>query len=80
MINQKIGIVVSNKAQKTIIVLCEKIYSHKKYGKILIKKTRLMAHDELNECKIGDIVIIIQSRPLSRHKNWILSKILTKNN
>jgi len=73
---ERIGIVVSNKADKTIVVAIEIRYQHEKYGKTLIKTKRYMAHDEKNECQSGDLVLIQESAPLSRHKNWILKEIL----
>ena len=73
---ERIGIVVSNKADKTIIVAIEIRYQHDKYGKTLIKTKRYMAHDEKNECQSGDLVLIQESAPWSRHKNWMLKEIL----
>lgn len=73
---ERIGIVVSNKAEKTIVVAIQIRYQHEKYGKTLIKTKRYMAHDEKNECQSGDLVIIQESAPFSRHKNWILKEII----
>lgn len=73
---ERIGIVVSDKTNKTIIVAVQIRYQHPKYLKTLIKTKRYMAHDESNQCHEGDIVLIEESRPLSRHKRWILKKIL----
>jgi len=73
---ERIGIVVSNKPQKTIIVAIQTRYQHPKYGKILIKTKRYMAHDEEEISKSGDIVLLEESPPLSRHKKWVLKKIL----
>lgn len=72
----RIGIVVSNKPNKTIIVSIQTRYSHKKYGKILVKTKRYMAHDEENMCQSGDLVLVEEVRPLSRHKKWLLKQIL----
>ena len=73
---ERIGIVVSNKAQKTIVVAIQTRYPHEKYGKILIKTKRYMAHDENNSCKSGDVVLLQESPPISRNKKWRLKKIL----
>lgn len=73
---ERIGVVVSEKANKTIVVAVQIRYQHPKYLKTLIKTKRYMAHDETNECTAGDIVLIEESRPLSRHKKWILKKVL----
>jgi small subunit ribosomal protein S17 len=66
---QKIGTVVSNKMDKTIVIVIENRYSHPLYSKIMKKTKRFMAHDEKNECKIGDRVIVEETRPLSAKKN-----------
>ena len=73
---ERIGIVVSNKAEKTIIVAVQTRYQHPKYGKILVKTKRYMAHDEKNSCKSGDIVLLEESPPISRNKKWKLKEIL----
>jgi small subunit ribosomal protein S17 len=73
---QRIGIVVSTKAEKTIIVAIQIRYAHPKYSKTLIKTKRYMAHDEKNSCKSGDLVLIEETKPLSRHKKWNLKEIL----
>jgi small subunit ribosomal protein S17 len=73
---ERIGTVVSNKADKTIIVSVQMRYQHPKYGKTLIKSKKYMAHDELNTCKSGDIVLLEESRPLSKNKKWALKEIL----
>jgi len=73
---ERIGIVVSNKAQKTIVVAIQTRYPHEKYGKILIKTKRYMAHDENDSCKSGDVVLLQESPPISRNKKWRLKKIL----
>lgn len=77
---EKIGIVVSTKMEKTIVVSVENRYAHPIYGKTLKKTKRFMAHDEINQCKLGDKVIIAETRPLSRNKNWILKEILSTTN
>ena len=73
---ERIGRVVSNKANKTIIVSVQTRYTHPKYGKILLKTKRFMAHDEDNKCNSGDVVLLEESRPLSKNKKWILKEIL----
>lgn len=70
------GKVVSNKMNKSISIEIERLVAHSIYGKYLKRTTKLMAHDENNICKEGDIVEISSSRPLSKKKNWVLSKII----
>jgi small subunit ribosomal protein S17 len=77
-VKQKIGIVISDKMQKTIVVKIENRYPHPMYSKILIKTKKYIAHDELEECKIGDQVLVEECRPLSKRKRWKLIKILSK--
>ncbi len=72
------GIVVSNKMQKTILVRVERKLKHPKYGKFLKKSTKYAAHDEKGDCAIGDIVRIMETRPLSKTKRWRLVEILEK--
>ncbi|HVO73969.1 MAG TPA: 30S ribosomal protein S17 [Ignavibacteriaceae bacterium] len=74
----RVGIVVSNKMQKTISVAIERRVSHKIYKKYFKKTTKLMAHDEKSECRIGDKVKIMETRPLSARKRWRLIEILEK--
>jgi len=73
---ERIGVVVSDKPNKTIVVAIQTRYPHPKYGKILVKTKRYMAHDENNQCKAGDIVLVEESAPYSRHKKWALKEIL----
>lgn len=73
---ERIGIVVSNKADKTIIVAVQTRYQHPKYGKILIKTKRYMAHDGQNICKSGDLVLLQESAPFSKNKKWNLKEVL----
>jgi len=75
---EKIGTVVSNKMEKTIVITVEDRYSHPIYGKTLKKTQRFMAHDENNECGLGDLVLISETRPLSRKKRWAVKQILNK--
>jgi small subunit ribosomal protein S17 len=77
-VKQQIGIVISNKMQKTIVVKTENRYPHSIYSKILVKTKKYIAHDELEECNIGDQVLVEECRPLSKRKRWKLIKILSK--
>lgn len=71
-----VGEVVSNKMQKTISVLVYRMVRHKKYGKFLKKTSVFKAHDEKSQAKVGDIVRIHETRPLSKTKRWALSEIV----
>nr|QCI04691.1 ribosomal protein S17 [Apoglossum ruscifolium] len=73
---ENFGIVISNKMNKTIIVAVKKQISHKKYGKIIIKTNKYYAHDNLNQCQIGDRVKIQETRPLSKNKRWNLIELI----
>jgi len=73
-----IGTVVSDKMDKTVVVSVERIYMHPIYKKIVREKKKYKAHDERNECKIGDKVMIIETRPLSKEKRWAVKKIIEK--
>lgn len=77
-VKQQIGIVISNKMQKTIVVKIENRYSHPIYSKTLVKTKKYLAHNELEDCNIGDQVLIQECRPLSKRKRWKLIKILSK--
>ena len=72
------GIVVSDRADKTVVVKVEGIFRHPVFGKIVRKSKKYMTHDEKNECREGDRVRIIESRPLSRHKRWRVVEILER--
>ena len=72
------GTVKSNKMDKTISVLVERIVKHPLYGKFMRRSTKLLAHDETNECNEGDIVVIEASRPSSKNKSWRLQRIVSK--
>jgi len=72
------GIVVSNKMQKTIVVEIRQRKLHRLYKKYLMRTKRIKAHDEKNECGIGDTVRVVESRPLSREKRWRLLSIVEK--
>ena len=73
------GTVVSDRMDKTITVMIERSVKHPIYGKIIRRKSKIHAHDERNECKVGDFVIIVESRPISKRKSWRLQSIGTGN-
>ena len=75
---ERIGVVVSNKMEKSIVILVERKVKHPKYGKFVKKSTKFMAHDEKNEANIGDTVRIKETRPLSKNKCWRLVEIVEK--
>jgi small subunit ribosomal protein S17 len=75
---EKVGLVVSNKMNKSIVVEVERKIKHPKYGKYVKKTSTFMAHDETNDCNIGDTVRIMESRPLSKNKCWRLVEILER--
>jgi small subunit ribosomal protein S17 len=72
------GIVVSNKMQKTIVVKLDRRIRHAKYGKFLTKTKKVKAHDETNQAKIGDLVLLVATKPLSKEKRYALKSILRK--
>ena len=69
------GRVVSDKMNKSVVVLIERRVKHPVYGKIISRSTKIKAHDENNDCQIGDLVTIAESRPISKTKAWMLVKI-----
>ena len=73
-----VGVVTSDKMNKTRVVLVERRVSHGKYGKYLTKRTKFKAHDEKNEYREGDKVLIVESRPLSRDKRWRVEKLIER--
>ena len=75
---ERIGVVVSNKMDKSIVVAVERKEKHPMYGKFVKKTTKFVAHDEKNECSVGDTVRIMETRPLSKTKNWRLVEIVEK--
>ena len=75
---ERIGVVVSNKIDKSIVVAVERKENHPMYGKFVKKTTKFVAHDEKNECSVGDTVRIMETRPLSQTKNWRLVEIVEK--
>jgi small subunit ribosomal protein S17 len=72
------GKVVSNKMDKTIAVSVERMVKHPTYGKYIRRTTKLLAHDESNECKEGDVVSIKPCRPMSRRKSWIVVRVVER--
>ncbi|MBL7905402.1 MAG: 30S ribosomal protein S17 [Bacteroidales bacterium] len=75
---ERIGVVVSNKMQKSIVVQVERREKHPKYGKFVKKTSKFAAHDENNDCNIGDTVRISETRPLSKNKCWRLVEIIER--
>ncbi|MCF0174282.1 MAG: 30S ribosomal protein S17 [Bacteroidales bacterium] len=75
---ERIGIVVSNKMDKTVVIAVEEKEMHPMYGKFLKKTTKFVAHDEKNECSEGDTVRIMETRPLSATKRWRIVEIVEK--
>ena len=72
------GRVVSNKMNKTVTVLVERLVKHELYGKYIRRSTKLHAHDEENACREGDVVRVSECRPLSKSKNWQVVEIVTR--
>ena len=77
-VKQEIGIVISNKMQKTIVVKIEDRYPHSIYSKTLVKTKKYLAHDESEQSNIGDQVLLHECRPLSKRKCWKLVKVISK--
>lgn len=75
---ERIGIVVSNKMDKTIVIAVKRKVKHPIYGKFVNKTTKLYAHDETNTCNIGDTVKVMETRPLSKNKCWRLVEIIER--
>ncbi len=75
---QMVGTVVSDKADKTVTVQVERLVKHRLYKKYVQRRSKFAAHDAGNDCRVGDKVLIIESRPLSRTKRWRVSKIVEK--
>ncbi|HOD32352.1 MAG: 30S ribosomal protein S17 [Acidobacteria bacterium ADurb.Bin340] len=72
------GVVVSNKADKTVVVKVERKFQHPLYKRTVKQSKKFMAHDETNACQIGDVVKIVESRPLSKQKRWMVLEIVQK--
>jgi len=75
-VKERVGLVVSDKMQKTVVVAIENRSPHPKYGKIVVNTQRYKVHDEENKCKVGDRVRIQETRPLSKTKRWQVTEIL----
>ena len=75
---QLTGTVVSDKMEKTVVVAVERQTRHELYGKALRKTSKFVAHNENNEAKMGDTVAIAESRPLSRRKRWVVTRVVAK--
>jgi small subunit ribosomal protein S17 len=75
-VKERVGVVVSDKMDKTVVVAYENRSPHPKYGKIVVKTQKYKAHDEENQCKVGDRVRIQETRPLSKTKRWVVAEIL----
>ncbi len=73
-----VGDVVSDKMDKTVIVSVERMVRHRRYGKVLRRVKKYKAHDEENACHVGDEVRIVESRPLSREKRWVVEEIIKR--
>ncbi|KAL7229749.1 hypothetical protein ACSBR2_008289 [Camellia fascicularis] len=73
-----VGMVVSNKMQKSVVVAVDRLFHHKLYNRYVKRTSKFMAHDEHNLCNIGDRVKLDPSRPLSKHKHWVVAEILKK--
>jgi len=74
----RVGVVASNKMDKTVVVTVERIVPHPKYRKFIRRRNKFSAHDSENQCQIGDRVLIQESRPLSRTKRWVVVEVLEK--
>ena len=73
---QKVGRVVSNKMDKTVVVAVDYVRRHRLYHKRITRTSKFMAHDEKNQCQEGDLVRIEETRPMSKNKNWIVREVL----
>lgn len=74
----KEGVVVSNKMDKTVVVAVEHIRRHPLYGRHVRRTRKFKAHDEENACNVGDLVRIVESRPISKEKHWVVTEILRR--
>ena len=73
-----VGSVVSGKMDKTVVVKVERLQRHRLYGKVVKKSKKFKAHDAYNSCQVGDVVRIVESRPLSKEKRWIVEEIVRR--
>lgn len=78
IIRAQTGVVVSDKMNKSIVVLVERRVKHPKYGKFIKRSSKIHAHDEENACRTGDVVVIRESRPISKTKRWALMEIVSR--
>lgn len=76
--NTKVGHVTSNAMQKSVVVAVDRLVEHPLYGKTVRRTSTFMAHDENNDCKVGDKVVIEETRPLSKRKRWVVKEILER--
>lgn len=74
----RVGIVVSDKMDKTVVIAIEEHVKHQKYGKVIKRTIRLKVHDEKNECGVGDKILVAETRPLSKDKRWRMVEIIEK--
>lgn len=72
------GVVVSDKMDKTVVVEVTRLQQHRLYKKVIQQRRKFMAHDDANTCQVGDRVRIVESRPLSRHKHWVVETVLER--
>lgn len=77
-LKEQIGIVVSNKMDKTVVIKVESRYPHPIYSKTVVKTKKYLVHDESQTCSIGDQILVQECRPLSKKKRWTLAKIISK--
>ena len=77
-VKERVGLVVSDKMDKTVVVAVESRITHPKYRKIMVRTKRYKAHDEENACHMGDRVRILETRPLSRTKRWVVADVLSR--
>ncbi|WP_018249347.1 30S ribosomal protein S17 [Orenia marismortui] len=75
---ERVGIVVSDKMDKTVVVAVERKTQHPLYKRVITRTSKFKAHDESNECREGDKVKIIETRPISKHKNWAVKEIVER--
>ena len=76
--SERVGVVVSDKMQDTVVVAVERPVTHDMYGKTLRQTSKFLAHNEGNAAKLGDRVVIAETRPLSRRKRWIVTRVVRK--
>lgn len=76
--SEKVGVVVSDKMQKSCVVAVEWQVRHRMYGKTQRRTSKFVAHDEENAAKVGDTVAIVESRPMSKRKRWVVTRVVTK--